>query len=131
MTDLTQPNQLPDQSTWPWSDALDALVAAPDHHALLFENEQVRVLDTHIPPGERTPIHTHRLSGVLYVLSWSVFVRRDDQGNVLLDSRQVESMAKPPATLTTWSAVLPPHSFENVGTALFHVISVEFKNRPA
>ena len=118
-------------STWPWSDALDALVAAPDHHSLLFENDQLRVLDTHIPPGERTPIHTHRWSGILYVLSWSVFVRRDDQGQVLLDSRLVESLAKPPPTLTTWSAVLPPHSFENVGTVPFHVIGVELKNNPA
>ena len=34
-----------------WPDELDALVAAPQHHTLLFENEFVRVLDTRIAPG--------------------------------------------------------------------------------
>jgi len=34
------------------SDTLDALVAAPQHHKLLFENESLRVLDTRIGPGE-------------------------------------------------------------------------------
>ncbi len=31
-----------------WPEALDALVAAPEHHTLLFENATVRVLDTRI-----------------------------------------------------------------------------------
>ena len=30
-------------------DDLDALIAAPQHHKLLFENEFVRVLDAKIP----------------------------------------------------------------------------------
>ena len=41
-----------------WPPALDALVAAPEHHTLLFENSTVRVLDTRILPGGRTPVHT-------------------------------------------------------------------------
>jgi hypothetical protein len=43
-----------------WPADLDALVAAPAHHTLLFENDVVRVLDTRIAPGNRTPVHTHR-----------------------------------------------------------------------
>jgi len=31
------------------SDNLNALIAAPQHHRLLFENTYVRVLDTNIP----------------------------------------------------------------------------------
>jgi hypothetical protein len=31
---------------------LDALRAAPGYHTLLFENESVRVLHTHVPAGE-------------------------------------------------------------------------------
>ncbi len=42
-----------------WPPSLDALVAAPEHHTLLFENSAVRVLDTHIAAGARTPLHTH------------------------------------------------------------------------
>ena len=128
MNNLKNPNADANIPGWPWDDALDALIASPDQHKLLFENDKVRVLDTHIAPGERTPVHTHRWSGVLYVLSWSQFVRYDDQGNILLDTRTVETMANPPTSLSMWSAVLPPHSFENVGTMPFHVISVEIKN---
>ena len=40
---------------WPWPDSLDALVAAPRHHKLLFENERVRVLEVRIPPGDLVP----------------------------------------------------------------------------
>jgi hypothetical protein len=73
--------------TDPWPEALDALVAAPEHHTLLSENDSVRVLNTRIRPGERTAVHTHRWPGVLYVRSWSTFVRRDSAGVVTLDSR--------------------------------------------
>lgn len=108
---------------WPLS--LDALVAAPDHHKLLMENERVRVLDTRIAPGERTPIHTHRWPSALYVLSWSNFVRYDDKGKVLVESRTIEAFRVPPVVL--WSAPLPPHSLENVGETELHIISVELK----
>jgi len=108
-----------------WPDFLDALTAAPDHHRLLMENERVRVLDTRIRAGERTPVHTHRWPATLYVLSWSDFVRYDDQGEVMLDSRTVDALKSPPKAL--WSAPLPPHSLLNVGDADMHIISVELK----
>ncbi len=43
----------PDSPTWPWPDSLDALISAPLHHRLLFENAHVRVLDTRIAPVRR------------------------------------------------------------------------------
>ncbi|MBF6591358.1 MAG: hypothetical protein IVW57_12645 [Ktedonobacterales bacterium] len=122
------PPDVPDEhlsgSLWPA--ALDALVAAPAHHTLLFENDRVRVLDTCIAPGDRTPVHTHRWPGALYILSWSPFVRYDAQGVVLLDSRTVPALATPPPVV--WFAPLPPHALENVGTTDLRVISVEVKN---
>ncbi len=110
----------------PWPEALDALRAAPDHHTLLFENEAVRVLDTRIAPGDRTPVHTHRWPSVLFILSWGAFVRRDAAGTVLLDSRTSPPLASPPRAL--WSPPLPAHSLENVGTTDIHVLSVEVKS---
>lgn len=35
-----------------WSDDLGALVAAPDYHTLLFENDRELVLDTWIRVGD-------------------------------------------------------------------------------
>jgi hypothetical protein len=104
-------------------DPLDALVAAPEHHRLIFENAQVRVLDTRIAPGDRTPVHTHRWPAVHYVVSWSDFVRRDAAGAVLADTRG--KVPPPPEAL--WGEPLPPHSLENVGETPIHIISTELK----
>jgi quercetin dioxygenase-like cupin family protein len=106
-------------------DALDAVVAAPAHHKLLFENESVRVLDTRIGPGETTALHTHCWPGTLYLLSWSDFVRRDENGAIILDSRTIPAIL--PGT-ALWSPPLPPHTLENVGDGELHVIVVELKH---
>ena len=114
-------------TTWSWPDSLDAVVAAPNHHVVMLENAEVRVLDTRIAPGETVPLHTHRWPSVLYVLSWSDFVRRDDRGDVTLDSRTAG--LTPPKVL--WSPALPPHTLENVGEREIHIISVELKQESA
>lgn len=129
MTDSTLPaSQSGDVVDAMWPAELDALIAAPAHHTLLFENEHARVLDTLIAPGDRTPVHTHRWPAVLYIQSWSAFVRRDPAGNVLVDSRTNPALSAPPPIL--WSAPLPPHSLENVGETPMHVISFELKDAP-
>lgn len=107
-----------------WPEELDALRAAPKHHALLFENAKVRVLDTNIRPGETAPLHTHRWPSTHYILSFSDFVRRDALGKVLVDSRTV---GKLPEGTALWSEALPPHTLENVGEWDLHVISIEIK----
>jgi hypothetical protein len=114
---------MPESDEFP--EELDALTAAPDHHTLLFENTAVRVLDTRIPSGGRTAVHTHRWPSVLYVKSWSAFVRRDADGQVLLDSRTMPGLAASPGVI--WSAPLAAHSLENVGEVELRVISVELK----
>jgi hypothetical protein len=108
-------------------DALDAMTAAPRHHHLLFENESVRVLDTRVGSGERTPVHTHALPSVLYVIGWSDFVRYDAHGRVLVDSRAWSS--RPAAGGSIWSEPLDAHAVENVGLSDLRVISVELKSR--
>ena len=118
-----------DNSNWPWPESLDALVAAPDHHTLLLENERIRVLETHIPAGDTTPVHTHRWPSVYTIISWSHFLRTNDQGQVMVDSREVESLADPPPVL--WGESLPPHALENVGDVDLRLISVELKETPA
>ena len=112
---------------WIWPDSLDALVAAAESHRCLFENDVVRVLETRIAPGETTPVHTHRWPGVLYILSFGDFVRRDGDGNVLVDTRKRGTLPAPGAAI--WSESLPPHTLENVDTSEIHVIGVELKTR--
>jgi hypothetical protein len=111
---------------WPWPDSLDALIAAPEHHKLVFENERVRILDTRIPAGDLVPVHTHRWPAVYYTLAPGHFIRRDGEGNVLLDTRQSPG----PRASASWADCLPPHSVENVGTTEIHLISCELKDLP-
>lgn len=107
-------------------DAHDAAQAAPDYHINLLENEQVRVFDTIIRPGETVPPHSHIWPSVMYVMSYSDFVRYDEHGNVLLDSRELTD--KPKVGQAMWSPPLPLHSLENVGDNDLRVITVELKN---
>lgn len=105
---------------------LDAMTAAAEHHEILMENDQVRVLDTRLGLGERTAVHTHRWPATLYVMSWSDFVRRDAEGNVIVDSRDWERRPAPGEAL--WLPPLTPHSVENVGQSELRLIAVELKH---
>lgn len=112
---------------WPWPDSLDAVIAARDYHHVLFENEHVRVLEVRIKPGQIVPVHTHRWPAAVYVISASDFIRRDDNGNLLFDSR---AAGPPPATPSAqWTGPLPPHSVENIGSADIHLITTELKDQ--
>lgn len=102
---------------------LDALVAAPEHHRLLLENECVRVLDTRIRPGEVVRLHTHRWPAVYYIVGAGDFVRRDEHGTVVADSRKAPLAAGAAA----WSPPLGPHTLENIGATEIHVVSIELK----
>jgi hypothetical protein len=110
------------------SHSLDAMTAAPDHHMILFENENVRVLDTKVAPGERTPLHAHEWPAALYVVSWSDFIRRDAGGAILVDSRKRPT---PEVGTGLWIDPLPPHSVENVGRLDLRIIAVEVKSPAA
>ena len=57
-----------------WDPALDAVVAAPKHHRVIFENERLRVLEVTLEHEDEEPVHLHR---------WpSVFVFDQVQGPV-------------------------------------------------
>ncbi len=104
---------------------LDAVTAAPHHHRLALETDSVRVLETRVEPGQTVPLHTHRWGGVLYILSWSDFIRRDETGQVVLDSRTAGLTFEPGAAIA--SGPLAEHTLENVGDKPLHVIAFELK----
>jgi hypothetical protein len=104
-------------------DPLDAVLAAPEFHRVLLENDSVRVLETKIEPGQTVPLHTHRWPAACYFLSRGDIVRRDSTGRVEFDSRTAPPQSGPAA----WLRPLGPHTLENVGRTLVHVVSVELK----
>jgi hypothetical protein len=113
---------------WQWPDTLDAVAAAPAHHVVLLENEHVRVLEARVEAGDTVPLHTHRWPGVQYFLSLANFVRRDANGEVVVDSRAIHLPEERPLVL--WGQPTPPHTLENVGEDPIHVIVVESKPPP-
>jgi len=91
-----------------------------------LEDERVRVVHTRIAPGDIVPLHTHRWGGVAHVHSFSHFIRRDEKGNILFDSR---SAGEPPQHLSSqWAHPLPPHTVENLGPLEISIVMVELKD---
>ena len=63
---------------------------------------------------------------VLYIMGTSDFVRYDDRGNVLFDTRTTGQL--PEVGQAIWSLPLRPHFVENIGGSEIRVISVELKD---
>jgi hypothetical protein len=106
-------------------DDLDGPVADPEHHRVVFENDHVRVLETIIPVGDRTPLHTHLARHLMVASSGSHFVRRDASGAVAFDTRATD----PPSVIKPidWSDGTPAHTLENTGEDVIHVTAIELK----
>ena len=113
------------ESSSNWSSELDAVIASSKHHRLVMENESVRVLETIIEPGETTALHTHQWPAATYFLSCSDMIRRDSEGKILMDSRKLEVQKLPGEA--AWTPSLGPHTLENVGSTIIHVVTVEVK----
>lgn len=106
------------------ADELDGVAVAPANHRVLFENDRVRVLEVTIAAGETTPLHTHLMPTVNYTVSGSQFIRRDELGATMFDTRADPGYVLP---RVTFSAATPRHTIENTGADALIVIAVELK----
>jgi len=110
-----------------WPKDKDALIAAPRNHKVLLENDQVRVLDVTVAPGEVEAVHSHRWPSVLYFMAAGDFIDRDANGKVIFDSRTLKTPLVFP--LTMYKEPEAPHSVENLSTTVtLHLVRVEMKN---
>ena len=62
-----------------------------------------------------------------YLQSWSHFIRRDERGEILFDSRQ--SGDRPQFPCAQWMQPLPPHTVENLGPLEISILIIELKDR--
>jgi len=59
---MTQDMTTSDPRTW--DPGLDAVIAAPRHHRVLFENDSLRVLEVTLESNDEEPLHHHRWPSV-------------------------------------------------------------------
>jgi hypothetical protein len=111
------------EGEWRWGDELDAVVAAPNSHRVVFENEHVRVLEVALEPGVHEPEHTHR---------WPSVMVTDSRARIryyIGDRLSFESPdpLPPRAELAgSWSPPEGPHSVENIDSVPLHALRIEF-----
>lgn len=105
-----------------WTSANDALAAAPQNHKLLFENDEVRVLEVNVLPGVREPLHAHRYPSVLYYIS-AAHMKEYSPGITPIDHSRKDDGA------VVFLPIGPPHQMENMETTKpLRAIRVELKN---
>lgn len=109
---------------WPWPDSLDATLAAPNSHRVLFENDVVRVLEVTVAPGVREPEHTHRHPSVM-VTDQRARIRYFAGESLAFESP--DPLAEVDLPLTSWLEPEGPHSVENIDTVRLHALRIELK----
>lgn len=112
-------------STWEWGDEKDAMMASPKNHRILFENDDVRILDVIINPEEKEELHTHRWKSIFIVDALADMRYYGASGEVEFER------AAPPLlehTLVTWKEPEGLHAVENISpTQTLHGIRIELK----
>ncbi|MGB3722007.1 MAG: SMP-30/gluconolactonase/LRE family protein [Pacificimonas sp.] len=112
-----------------WPDHLEAVIAAPDNHKVLLENEHVRVLEVTLGPREVEPLHFHRWPSVLHIMQADEWIDRDADGGVIFDSREGPPLQFP---RTLWKGPEAPHSPVNLSDDIeVRLLRVEIKPRHA
>ena len=105
----------------------DAVIAAPNSHEVLFEDEHTRVLKIQIQPGLKEPFHTHQWPSEMMIIIAANIIYYDyyDENN---KSRKIERPARQKRNLVVESlAPEPLHAVENIDIIPYLGIRVEYK----
>lgn len=116
-----------------WDPALDAVTAAPNHHKVLFENDNLRVLEVTLHPRDEEPLHHHRWPSVFVFdqVSGPIHDIAPD-GTVLPDNRDVIRAVQAwdgKGFLVVHMEPQPVGRVFNASEATVHGIRVEMKKR--
>jgi quercetin dioxygenase-like cupin family protein len=97
--------------------AQDAVKTSPQLYKVLLDNDQVRVLEYRLKPGEKEPMHSHP-AGVVYVLSGATLKFSYPGG------RTEEKAAATGETI--WRDPVT-HAVENIGKTEAHALAIDLK----
>ena len=98
--------------------AQDPVSVSPKLYKMILDNDQVRVLDIRMKPGDKSPMHSHPNS-VIYALSSGTvrFTGEDGKSNDV-KFETGECLWRP----------AEKHEPQNVGKSEVHVIQIELKH---
>ena len=97
--------------------AQDPVKQSPQYYKVLIDNDEVRVLEYHLKPGEKEPMHSHPRGFVYYLADAKVRVS-------FPAGKTEESQLK--AGEAHWRDALS-HAVENIGNTEAHAIALELK----
>ena len=97
--------------------AQDPVTTSPQYYKVLLENDQVRVLEYRLKPGEIEPMHSHP-AGVVYVLSGATLKFNYPDGR---------TEEKPAATGEGIWRDPVTHAVENTGKTEARAIAIDLK----
>ena len=107
-----------------WDPALDGVVAAPENHKVLYEDDTIRVIAVSIAPGATEKPHHHRRPSV-FVIDRMVKLR--DFNGVTNEEIPLPLPKDVEFPITVKFPPQPLHYVENLDTKPFHATRVEFK----
>jgi beta-alanine degradation protein BauB len=102
--------------------AQDVLKVAggPETHKVVLDNDEVRMLDARLQPGQKVAMHSHPPNTVYYMTDCKLKVTAPDGKT---------QIAEPKAATAIWRGGETKHAVENVGTAECHLVQTELKEK--
>jgi len=97
--------------------AQDMVKVAPNNTKVLVDNEQVRVIEVTVKPGETLPMHSHPANVVYFVTGGKTKTTTADGMVTDTDHKAGDAIWSEPVT----------HSNKNMGTATTKALVVELK----
>jgi len=122
------PAQTPDlctarEAAAKWPIEHDAVLAAPANHRVIYETDQVRVLEVTVAPGERENLHHHQWPSVLIVDSRPKYINFDRNGKEIPPAIR----GNPALPVMVRLPAQAEHAIQNVDTRPFHAFRIEYK----
>ncbi|MGA7401721.1 MAG: cupin domain-containing protein [Candidatus Sulfotelmatobacter sp.] len=101
--------------------AQDVLKVAggPETHKVVLDNDEVRMLDARVQPGQKVAMHSHPPNTVYYMTDCKLKVTAPDGKTQIAESK---------AATAIWRGETK-HAVENVGTAECHLVQTELKEK--
>jgi hypothetical protein len=112
-----------------WDPKLDATIAAPANHRIIYEDDDVRVLLVTLRPGEREKPHDHPWPSIMVILGGSPRVGNLDAQGAAMPIAMAQMPANLVLPLVIRTAPEALHSNYNPDPSRpFRAIRIEFKH---